>query len=451
MRRNSSRALAALMSLGVVGAASAEVFGLTPGSGLATDQLRSSWSGVVEAIEGHIDDAATWLGGQLTALGRLFRKNMVFRLVHQGQFHTITFDGAGTQRAAQLLAQVHPGVDASGVGNYQSSPTWALLNALLDDTFRAQYERIANLGGMGEQKFFVTIFLDEPSYPVDAGTTLNLPGGGTDTLQANEAFWQFLQRHGTDLDAMVQANPGALSVSAAAWYLRSGQRDVRLAEPRLGWAGGVQEFLATLLHEAAHVGDTTPCALGNGYGPDDLHYINEVISPQGAFGEGWADYLAAVMPGKEQRGLQQPGTLKVEGATAGQYQNVATPTLADYLASEAYVGRILQAIEREFGFPAMAVAFMQTNRTECRDMGHFLVALASGIPARREQLKAILDRETQGVASAEELEALITRGFPERPDRASGASSDSSQHAEAADGAVLAEFYEDFAAYGTAQ
>jgi hypothetical protein len=94
---------------------------------------------------------------------------------------------------------------------------------------------------------------------------------------------------------------------------------------------------------------------------------------------------------------------------------------------------------------------MTTGNTPCRDMGHYLVELATRYPDHRESLKAVVDRETNGVASPEELEALLTNGFPypaglapgdsprARPAEGGGAPP---AEAVAADGAVLVEDHE---------
>lgn len=448
MRRYLSPALAALLAIGLASPAAAQVFGIGTNTGATGAPEGGVWQDVTGVIESHMSEATAWLGDQFLGLANLFRKSMVLRLVVRGQFHEISFDPAGAQEAARLLALVHPGTDAAGTPGYETSPTWHLLSSLQTPEFREQYERIASLSRDSTKKFYVTIFLDEPSYPVAAGTALSLPGGGSDTLQEGEAFWQFLERHGTTLEAVVALNRQTVRVSAAAWHLRSGNRDVRLAEPRLGWNGGVPEFLATLLHEAAHVGDGSSCGLGLGYGPDGAHSMNEVISPQGAFKEGWANYMASVMPGKEQRGIQNPRPLEIEPASGGRpYTPIVAPTLADYLANEASVARILLGVEQEVGFFPMAMAFMGSNATECRDLGHFLVQLLRRVPHAREQLLALVDRETGGVATREELEALFTEGFPYPAGLPPGESprvrpAEGAAEVVAADGARLVEDFE---------
>jgi hypothetical protein len=440
MRRTLSLLLAGLVFGLVVAPAPADAnpFGLGWLNPPGTDPERTLSLGEV---------AAGWLDAGLREVGRSLRKRMVFRLRRRGESHVIPFDVAGVTRAREVLAAVHPGRGADGAPAYESEGAWLLLQALGDEEFRLRFERTATFLHGDAPVFFLTIYLDEPPYPVDGGTALNVAGrrGPARTrLGAGEAFWQMLERTGNDLATVAGMNPGAVHVGAAAWRLGDQPRDIRVGEPRLLRSGGIEDFLAVLLHEAAHVGDGARCAAGLGYGADGAHRISEVISPYGAFKEGWADYVGASLPGAFRRALAARPDLVFEW-DEGRYEKLprGQRSLRHFLSTEIYVADLLQRVEAlPPGEAGVLRAFMDTHEVPCRDVGDLLVAYLRRYPEQRVGVIAALDETSEGVATPRELTDAALRG-----DLGRGAevlppvSGHEGPPQVAADGAVLVEDY----------
>ncbi len=329
--------------------------------------------------------------------------DMVVGVAFLGNLRWWAADVPGTMSAGAALSIVYPRRLPRPIGNPvdpgattgSTNPLGGLQTALSDapgiekvlTALRSDYlrEKLVRAGRIAtfEDRGALRVHL----YPRDRwesvapGTSLVLPDGSKDALRAGESPEDFLVRHGTTWDAVVARNRSLMVWPHAVRHepsMHLGEVAVRL--------DSVQAISATLLHEAGHLGDGGQgCSTDTEtYGPDGTHFMSEILSPTRAFSEGWANYLAAEVPGFFRDYLRNPPrVLKVEASHSTRenpvYFELMFPELGDFLSNESWVGHMLLRISEELpgGRAAVDAALRAMPRT-CRTMADFLHAYAQG-------------------------------------------------------------------------
>ena len=177
----------------------------------------------------------------------------------------------------------------------------------------------------------------------------------------------------------------------------------------------------TLLHELAHTADASPRD-SLGYGADGNHRGDDVLSPTGAFCEGWADYQSQFQPaGWEDRGpaasLQVPLLGRVaETEAAGVHVLVAPWDRSAgvlILANELGVAGVLTMLASlPPGRDAVDAAFVATQTVRSRTLADFLGAYLKAHPETRAMVRMVLQVCSAGVGDAAFYEALLAGRLP---------------------------------------
>lgn len=150
---------------------------------------------------------------------------------------------------------------------------------------------------------------------------------------------------------------------------------------------GLQRF--TLVHEAAHIGDTGRCSdRGYAYGPDGHHGLQEITTPHEAFSEAWGHCFgvnvwpefAELVEGVDARPLFVEDPKQPRRKLGIRPQDL---TVWDMAANEAYVTRLLQALLSLQGLDLekLGTAFRAIQGEDCATVGQLLVALSTRNPA----------------------------------------------------------------------
>lgn len=216
------------------------------------------------------------------------------------------------------------------------------------------------------------------------------------------------------LEVVLQAKPAGKSTS----HLDRSGSSPRIMLSQRGLANRDRvDIAATMVHEAAHASDLSVCEHQHSkaaYGPDGVHYHQEVVNPQSAFREGWAYYNEyLLMQGVD--GYQDldraayfadPTTLALayEPAGAADFGDYVTIPAGqrrpiDYVSNEGFVVRVMLSLVDEFGLYLVERAFLATQGTACRNLTDVLGALTDGDSARQARVVAILKRWGTGTVA----------------------------------------------------
>jgi hypothetical protein len=309
---------------------------------------------------------------------------------------------------------------------------YQVVRSLFEDPTRVAALREA--GGQGKASALDIHFrLHDAFEDLHPGAVLQLPGGGTATMQEGEDIWDLAERVGVLPQELEWANHRTLEIwphqeRALEDHAIDGHHH-KVARVNLGERafettlppGGPKAWAwETLLHEAAHASDASPFLPGDYfYGPDGGHWLDEVISPKAAFGEGWANGLAAHFSGTSGgpasasiRGAAlAPESLRVERLD-GSY---ASRPLAECppehrLANEVVVARIVYQSIQTFGEEAVYAALRRTQDEPGRHVVTFLAGLAAEVD-RPSRVASILARES-GLSEAQATRHLESGGLP---------------------------------------
>ncbi len=193
---------------------------------------------------------------------------------------------------------------------------------------------------------------------------------------------------------------------------------------------------AALLHEAGHLGDDSRCHR-TGYGSDDTHLLEEVISPSGAFSEGWGnlqELLYAPDSPKIAEGylgkvplvdlVEETVVPSIDGAGGVGYRKIPPESLAlmDFVANECFVANVLHDLTRlPGGLAKVRTAFVATSGTQCRTLYTFFGALVGADPALAAPAREIVGKWARtgerAVGSDAEVAALVEGRWPHVQDR----------------------------------
>jgi hypothetical protein len=137
------------------------------------------------------------------------------------------------------------------------------------------------------------------------------------------------------------------------------------------------DLRATLVHEAAHAGDSTRCPRID-YGLDGLHFLNEVLSPAAALKEGWAVWMSTRVVAPDHRlrlAIQAPPRdLIAEGSEPGVYTSIPwrDARVADLLSTEGWVAHVLSEVGSGSGWKPLLDAWYRTRNSACRTVATLL-------------------------------------------------------------------------------
>jgi len=171
---------------------------------------------------------------------------------------------------------------------------------------------------------------------------------------------------------------------------------------------------STFAHEFGHAMDLT-LTENNAYGHDGSHYINEKIAPKASFAEGFANFIKMLFfPEEEPRFRETVKTVKIERPEGGYDEFPLTDTrLAGegYLNVEAINTLIFTRLAAELpdGQKLVLDSFQKHNTGENR-MSSFLKNFIADHPAHAETVARILNRETAGRLTDEEMRLILGNG-----------------------------------------
>jgi hypothetical protein len=205
---------------------------------------------------------------------------------------------------------------------------------------------------------------------------------------------------------------------------------IRVGEHKLdGWSD--EQIREVLRHEIGHVADIQKRCQGtvHPYGPDTKHkywvgddvFLHEIITPNAALKEGWGNYQALV-EGKETTITRMvdtfehgPPRLRVEWKL-GEYETIPAGdvNLNDMLSSEWVVGRILARIHAEARMSGYGLTWALGDSVDrdCRTLAEVIGAYVRRLPHLRETVRAVLQTEFHGLASADQIEEILDGQFP---------------------------------------
>ena len=167
----------------------------------------------------------------------------------------------------------------------------------------------------------------------------------------------------------------------------------------------------TFAHEFGHSMDMT--SIENGaYDYDGAHYINEKIEPKASFAEGFANFIRMIFfPEDEPQFRDSIKTIKIEKPEGGydEYPLVDSKLAGEgFLDVEAINTLIFTrlAVELPDGQKMVLDSFQKHNASENR-MSMFLKNFIADYPFAGEKVATILDRETSGKLSENEIRQIL--------------------------------------------
>ncbi|MBF0547669.1 MAG: DUF4124 domain-containing protein [Candidatus Riflebacteria bacterium] len=185
---------------------------------------------------------------------------------------------------------------------------------------------------------------------------------------------------------------------------------VMSAAPYLHDGKNVSEMLPKVLsHELGHV-ICDSRAEPSGYGSDGSHYLNEIIGPQAAFAEGFADFtrlLCFPEEEKEYRGSLNSFLIESQG---GKYVKLGLKELSgkDLLNNEGIDALILSSLAKEIpnGKDAI-IRCVQRNNSQLNPIEGFLYYFVKENPSLKDKVCEILKRETSNKLSDDEISKIF--------------------------------------------
>lgn len=372
---------------------------------------------------------APWMLLLLLATTATAQVDMVFGITLGGRLYPIEFTEAGKAQAAELLRQALDADYRISSGDTRSTRSWELVELLFDPAIRSAVE--ANAGLSGPVRLKITLNPGDSVHQIFAGEVLAMPDGSRYTVMAGDTLGQIASAQGTSVEAIRKANRDRFQVWATAGYGRDARGDYRHirfgAEAMSGRTRG--DVHETLLHEAAHVGDPSTCPHAGLYGPDGSHSAAEVVSPAGAFTEGWAVYRAfaagrqnrisgwvlSTYPRQPQLVMEDTSRAYAEGEANTFALGCWEITLAEVVANEMSIARVLERMDTELpgGAAALEEAFRYGRHVECRTLADFLEATVRLYPEQRDALAALLADQFAEFATGDEIRALMEGQLPE--------------------------------------
>ncbi|MFZ5952734.1 MAG: DUF4124 domain-containing protein [Candidatus Rifleibacteriota bacterium] len=172
-----------------------------------------------------------------------------------------------------------------------------------------------------------------------------------------------------------------------------------------------QAMQKTFAHEFGHSLDLTEVA-ANSYGHDGSHYINEKIDEPASFAEGFANFIMMLFfPEEEETYRYNLRTIKIEKPEGGYDEYKISEKMLkgeEYLNVEAVNALIFTKMAAELpnGRNLVLDSFERHNNRSNR-MASFLKNFIGDHPQHAEKVAAILDRETFGHLTAEQMTGIL--------------------------------------------
>lgn len=354
-------------------------------------------------------------------------------VIATGKATTMVAEGpAGLEEADALLRE------ALG-SRYPSSRCKLVLDALRDPIFYTKLDFAVSVAG--DVTFQIEIHPNDSLDELFVGESLSRRGRLPYRVVGGDTLGELAQRWGTDIDSIKEMNPNRFEIwphrerpdCVAGVDPRTMKQIIRFGESQMidmGW--GASNVRYVLLHEAGHVGDASCCGDRETYGPDEAHYLDEVITPASAFQEAWGNYRGVHSHAEDPRLARWDDYDSMEQAVHSldhfypalrfevrEDDYVAIPcmdlTLHDLLASELVVARFLWALHKNLGQGSFAHnrAFADIRGTPCPVLPDFLRAFVTRFPEHRETVKELLDMALSEIASDAELEQMLAGAIPD--------------------------------------
>ncbi len=334
-------------------------------------------------------------------------------LLHRG--HSRVVANPGHTQGQELLDMGHRafGEVFAAPEHYQRGTLWRALEVLADRDFRERCQPVLDLAPE-DSHFVIVNLVAEYSTAFSSG---HYGGGYPDWFADPED-----PLAGTDPGVWPSARNGIRfhhpdhSPENLVWQ-RSGA--VWIGEDGLALAGHIPW---TLLHEMGHTVDRSS-STSDAYGPDGMHYLDEVLTPAAAMMEGWADFVAHGMlapPAAEGANpdgpYAAPISLRIETESAGVYEWIdprdARPEHF-LLANEDTIAAVLLSMARLApGREAVMTAFQATQDRSPRTLPDLLRAYLQSNPGTRSDLAGILERSSFARVPEDVLETLLSGRLP---------------------------------------
>lgn len=353
--------------------------------------------------------------------------NLRLRLVWGGSRQEIPPGEAGLEVAAGILEV------AQGAG-FRAGSVWSVLLALHQDPqLQAAVAHAAALAG--PRRIVVELHAADSRDGLLPGHPLVVPGGArrrAHRLLAGESLEELARRWGTSVEAIVVANEASIEVDAYEEKEDDGTSMVRMGETGMAHEDPASRR-ATFVHEVGHASDPELCEDDYGYGLDDQHEGEEVLSPAMAFQEGWPNYLGAHVSGSDlaREATSPVGTLVIDVAE-GRPPPAWAARVEDghavipaallrgrhLLANEQWVSAIALRLEGLApGRGPLDRAYRATAATPCRHVGTLLARYLEQNPgqrdATREALARLLRVDGRALLRGAELEELLRGRLPQ--------------------------------------
>lgn len=221
-------------------------------------------------------------------------------------------DELGVPRAHAFFAKHFP-------GTHEKQNAWTVLALMREPAMRAKIQQIMDVAGL--QKIHVMLQLTDKPDRLYRGETVTIPVfGGWRRVQfgavAERDLYAFARRLGSSGRAIAIDSPERYYVfphtvrddgpRGTTFY--AGEAGIGIAT-----AGDVETAREMILHEIAHIADTSEHDAANA---GREHGSWSVLPPARALAEGWADYWGAQMPGPIAKLAQEtpPAQLREVGA-----------------------------------------------------------------------------------------------------------------------------------------
>lgn len=173
----------------------------------------------------------------------------------------------------------------------------------------------------------------------------------------------------------------------------------------------VERMKGTYAHEFGHSLDLTVAESG-AYGFDGTHYVNEKIKPQASFAEGFANFIKWLFfQDSEQEYRQALRTVKIErpDGTYDEYPFAGDQLDGENVLNVEAINTLIfakLATELPNGRTLVLDSFQKHNHRENR-MSNFLQNFLKDHPMHGSIVASILDRETKGKLSVEQIRQIL--------------------------------------------
>jgi hypothetical protein len=189
---------------------------------------------------------------------------------------------------------------------------------------------------------------------------------------------------------------------------------ITMPSKRYAYANSQADALSTFVHETAHCTNLTIPELSKPYGPDGVHYGNEIIKERMSYQEAWSNYQEALLS-KEEAAVIEGRTKKLcieDPKVAGKYTyyEATDPAITGQmlLCNESVNAMIMYKVSQSApdGVAKVQKAFTKNNYP-WRSMKGFMKTFAKLYPQDTAKLAQALDDCTARKLSGAEITAIL--------------------------------------------